>query len=258
MTQAIQSAQNPQVRHLKALMNDAKLRREEGVFLIEGPKLAADAMASGVTVLRAVLAPGAGLRAQLLKAGVDILELGEKAFDSVAGTDSPQGVILVAAMRPGTLPAPGAIRLAVAAERLQDPGNLGTLLRCALACAADAVYLGPGCADAYAPKTLRAASGAQWQLGVEVQAPLEARLSSLKAAGVQVLALDPRAKDLLWDMDLRVPSCFVLGSEGQGLGGALVEASTCAIKIAYPGKLESLNAGVSLSIALFEALRQRR
>jgi len=258
VTEPIQSAQNPQVKRLKALMNDASARKAAGVYLIEGPKLALEALSAGAKVIQAAISPACKIREELYKARVEALELGDNAFASVAGTESPQGVILVLELPKVEMPPLSGLRLALAAEKLQDPGNLGTVLRSAWACAVDALYLSEGCADAYGPKALRAAAGAQMHLKIESQSPLEKRLHGMKAAGIQVLALEPEAKTSLWDADLSKPSCFVLGSEGQGLSQALLRACSLPIRLEHPGKTESLNAGVSLSVALFEALRQRR
>lgn len=240
------------------MAGDPAARRDAGLFLIEGLKLAGEALRLKFKIRQAVLAPDCRMRDELLKSGVDLLELGDKAFAAVAGTESPQGVILVLELpRPALLP-DSKISLAVAAEKLQDPGNLGTLLRSAWACAADAVFLSPGCADAFAPKTVRAAAGAQLHLAIETQIDLGRRLTALASAGVQIFALEPQAKSSLWDADLTKATCFVVGSEGQGLSASLLKTCSKALRLDTPGKAESLNAGVSISIALFEALRQRK
>ena len=151
----------------------------------------------------------------------------------------------------------GLPKLAVAAEGIQDPGNLGTLLRSAWACGAERVLLGKGCADPYSPKVLRAAAGAQWQMALQDGLDLPQALLELGKQGAKVLGLDIRAKKGLWAQDLSGPLCLVVGAEGQGLSQACLQACSGSLKIEYPGTAESLNAGVSLSIALFEALRQR-
>lgn len=254
----IQSAQNPHVKRLKALMNDAKARKDAGIYLIEGPKLALEAIQSGAKIRIAAVSPACKIREELYKARVDMLELGENAFASAAGTETPQGVILEVELPKLEMPPAASLSLGIAAEKIQDPGNLGTVLRSAWACGVDGLYFSEGCADAFGPKALRAAAGAQMHLKIETQAPIEKRLHAMKAAGLQVLALEPEAKTSLWDIDLKKPSCFVLGSEGQGLSPDTLKACTQSIRLEHPGKTESLNAGVSLSIALFEALRQRR
>ena len=258
MTEPIQSAQNHLVKRLKELAQDASARREAGLYLIEGPKLCAEALAGGAKIRQAVATPEGPMRLALHEAGLDILELGEKAFASISDTQSPQGVMLLVEMRQGAMPDPSKLSLAVAAERLQDPGNLGAALRSAWACGAEAVYLGEGCADPYSPKAVRAAAGAQRLLAIETQVALPERLALLRKAGLQVLALEAGAKASLWDADLKKPTVLVLGSEGQGLSTEVLAACGGSLRLPYPGQTESLNAAVSLSLALFEALRQRQ
>jgi TrmH family RNA methyltransferase len=258
MASKIDSPQNPLIKRLRALADDPALRRREGLYIIEGPKLALEALKFGAPLRQALLAEGSPLKAAFEGAGVDVVELGERAFASLSDTESPQGVILLAEIPPFVPPDLSKLSLAVAVERLQDPGNLGTLLRSALAAGVDWVMLSEGCADFYAPKVLRASGGAQWQLAIEAQAPLEKRLKAMAAAGIGVYALDPHAKQGLWDTDLSKPACLLLGSEGQGLSPMLQKASRLSLRLDYPGQLESMNAAVSASIALFELLRQRR
>jgi TrmH family RNA methyltransferase len=224
---------------------------------LEGEKLALEALETDLEILAAAFSPQGGERGPFLKAGLEVLELSENAFKAASDTKSPQGILLELALPKSVLPAPGKLKLALAAERVQDPGNLGSLLRSAWAAGAQVVYLGDGCADPFSPKVLRSASGAQLRLAVEAKAPLLKRLKELEQAGVQCVALEPEAKLSLWQADFRKPSCLVLGSEGQGLSREILKACSVALRLEMPGNAESLNVAVAGSIALFECLRQR-
>ncbi|MES2201797.1 MAG: RNA methyltransferase [candidate division FCPU426 bacterium] len=247
---------NPKL--LKALAKDPEARRQEGLCLLEGPKMALEALQAGVSIKAWVIREGSVLPKELEKALSKLPRqvLGASFFDALSEVRTSQGILMAAQIPvPKPLETP---KLAVAAEVLQDPGNLGTLLRSAWAAGVDAVLLSQGCADPYSPKVLRAAAGAHWHLAIHANLDLGSALRGLAGRGVRVLGLDTRAKKGLWELELdKDPVCLVLGSEGQGLGTECLEACTETLKIVYPGKAESLNAGVSLSIALFEVLRQR-
>ncbi len=257
MPEIINARSHPKVKAWAALGSDPKARREQGSFLLEGDKLCADALESGAKARQAIFtATGAKGRAAdaAARKGVPVQMLGDLAFAALSDTRTPQGVALIVER-----PAPSGKKHAfcVAAEGLQDPGNLGTLLRSAWAAGCGAAYLSEGCADAFSPKALRAGAGAQLHLEIEGPCDLPDTLAQLKAAGLATLALDVLAKQSLWDCDLRQDLCLVTGAEGQGLSRATLAACGSALKLEYPGQAESLNAGVSISIALFEALRQR-
>jgi TrmH family RNA methyltransferase len=258
MAEIIQSTQNPLVKRARQLASDPGARRASGLVLVEGTKLVLEALKGRARVRQAIIGPGCAIRAELQRCGAEILEFGAKAFASVSDTENPQGALLFVERPALELPPPGRIRLAVAVEALQDPGNLGTVLRSAWACGADAVILSEGCADAYAPKAVRAAAAAQLHLAIEDRVPLAQRLAQWSAAGLRMVALEPEARNSLWDADLRGQVCFVVGSEGQGLSAAVSQACGPGFRLDYPGQTESINAAVCLSVALFEALRQRR
>jgi TrmH family RNA methyltransferase len=258
MAEILRSSHNPLLKRLKELATDSAARRAAGSTLVEGLKLAKDLLKAGAKPKEALLAEGLVLDGEwltLLK-GVPLRRVDSKQFKSVSGASTPQGLMLVLGIPElKEIPAP---KLAVAAEGIQDPGNLGTLLRSAWAAGVETVYLSKGCADAWSPKVVRAAAGAHWHVNVLTERALPDDFQRLIKQGVQVLGLDLDAKKSLWDCDLEKPSCLVVGAEGQGLSPDCLRACGMGVKIEYPGAVESLNAGVSLSLALFEALRQRR
>ena len=140
-------------------------------------------------------------------------------------------------------------------EDLQDPGNVGTIMRCAAAAGASHVLMTKGCAFAWSPKVLRAAQGAHFHLDIVENADVA---SVAAAFSGHVAAAMPRAERSLFDTDLRGPLLLLVGNEGAGLSAAAVAASTLQLAIPMPGGFESLNAASATAICLFEKVRQER
>jgi TrmH family RNA methyltransferase len=138
---------------------------------------------------------------------------------------------------------------------LQDPGNLGTLVRSAEAFGATGMILLPGTVSLWNAKTLRASSGSAFRLPVMVM-PADDAFSALREAGVQIFAAV--ARDGAGEVDLRGPSALLLGNEGAGLPGAWIARADALVTIPCPGAVESLNAAVAGSVLLYDAMRQRR
>ena len=171
----------------------------------------------------------------------------------LAGVPAPQGVFGVFRTPAHTLEEvrPGGRYLAL--EGVQDPGNVGTLLRSAAAFGFDAVLLGPGCAAPFSPKVLRASMGAAGRLPLGVCADLPAALGALRGRGVACLAAALYKARPLDAVGTQFPGgvCVVIGSEGQGLSDAAIAACSAAVRIPMTDRVESLNAGVAGSILLW-------
>jgi TrmH family RNA methyltransferase len=144
---------------------------------------------------------------------------------------------------------------AVLLDRIQDPGNLGTLLRSAAAAGFTTAHLSSGCASAWGPRALRAAMGAHFGMKLYEQCDL---LALLEASDIPVYATTSHGGDVLFDMEFEVGPCaWVFGNEGQGVDGAILKCSR-AVQIPQPGGEESLNVAAAAAICLFEVVRQRR
>jgi TrmH family RNA methyltransferase len=257
----IRSAANPSVRLLRALLQDARARREAGQAVVEGPHLCGEALSAGAALefwaspqalegrearKLLALAAQAGLKPRLLSAGL---------LKRLSELPAPQGYL--ARVRAEAPAWPETPTLCLALDGLQDPGNVGTLLRSAWAANAP-VLLGPACADPWSPKVLRASAGAVFHVPFRRVPELATELAAWARKGMRVLACEPHAARTLWDVDLRRSVCLVLGAEGSGLSPALRAVCSDSLRISHPGGAESLNVAVSGSIVLFEALRQRR
>lgn len=257
----IHSADNPAIRALGRLLDTSKERHARGLTVLEGPHLVAEGLRVGrVTELWAT--PEAlqsreapALLTQAGRSGIKARQLSASLLKRLNQLPAPQGWLAVA--KTEQTPVPSAPSLSLALDGVQDPGNMGTLLRAAWAAQA-AVILGPGCADPWSPKVLRSGSGAQFGVLFESVENLALRLQTMKRDGVQVLAAAPRAETTHWDSDLKGPSCLVLGAEGPGLSETVSQVCDQTIRIPYPGGAESLNVAMAGGLLLFEALRQRR
>jgi TrmH family RNA methyltransferase len=145
-------------------------------------------------------------------------------------------------------------RGAVLLDNLQDPGNVGSILRSAAAAGIAAVYCSPGTAFVWSPKVLRAGMGAHFGLEIHEQADLA---TLIRGAGVPVLATSSHADTTLFDADLRQPVAWLFGHEGQGVSADLLALATQRLAIPHLGEMESLNVAASAAICLFEQVRQK-
>jgi TrmH family RNA methyltransferase len=179
--------------------------------------------------------------------------LSDALFTALSTVDSPTGVIASIATPAGGPVAPDA-SLVLLLEDIQDPGNVGTLLRSAAAAGAGHVLMSARCAFAWSPKVLRSAMGAHFALNIVEGADLAGFLGHYRGASI---ALDVRAEASLYELDLVKPSAFLIGNEGAGLSDALSRTAKVRARIPMPGRVESLNAATAGSICLFEAVRQR-
>lgn len=278
LTGMIESASNPTVRLLQSLAS-AKGRREHGLFLAEGVRLINDALAAGKrpeiclyheeslrrtergkSLLRRLAELGARR-----DAGTSVQPASERAIAAAAGTQHPQGV--VAAFKiPQQAPEPRAegVPLVLVCDNVQDPGNLGTILRTAEAAGACAVLLSREAADPYNPKVVRAAMGAHFRLPVFPDLAWEQVSAALGVLGVPetaVFATDAGARLVYDAVDWRGPAALIVSNEAHGLtpeAASLAERSGGLVAIPMQGSAESLNAAIAAAVVLFEAARQRR
>ena len=255
MLKHISSAENPHYKHLKKIASSSRERRKSGQTLLDGVHLLNALADAGGTPDLIALKAGKAIDMEIeacLRRFPDTPRVifSEVLFDSLSPVEHPTGVLGLV-----TTPAPPKHRqqFCVLLEAIQDPGNLGTMLRTAAAAGVDAVYLSKGCAEVWSPKALRAGMGAQFALALYEHADLAVIASELKALVATSLA----AKHSIYDLDLSGPVAFVFGNEGAGLSDELLKAATHQVKIPMPGKVESLNVAAAAAVCLFECVRQR-
>ena len=252
------SRDNAAVKHLHALATSARERRKAGETLLDGAHLVQVALSRGQS-LRQIVVSDAGLAqaeiATLLAAAPDVaqLVLPDALFAHVSPVDSPSGVLAVMALpagQAGNSPTGDCVLL----DGVQDPGNLGTILRTAAAAGIAQVLLTPGCAQAWSPRVLRAAMGAHFLLHIDEGIDAAAALAGYPGA---ILATALQDATELFATDLRGPVAWLFGSEGQGLSEGIAALATGRVRIPMPGGMESLNVGVAAGVCLFEQVRQR-
>ena len=250
----ITSRENPRIKRACALRDSEKQRAAAGLFFAEGPKLCLE-LARGCRAAELyATAPALAHTPALAALSPAVVEITQPVAEKLAGTRSTQGVFALFET-PATDPAPllATARRILALEAVQDPGNVGTLLRSAAAFGFDAVLLGPGCAAPFSPKVLRASMGAAGRLPLGVCADLPAALGALRGRGVACLAAALYKARPLDAVGTQFPGgvCVVIGSEGQGLSDAAIAACSAAVRIPMTDRVESLNAGVAGSILLW-------
>jgi TrmH family RNA methyltransferase len=234
-------------------------RDAAGLFLAEGRQAVVEALADPDGV-REVFATEAAARthADLLAGSpVAVRLVTDKAAAGLSETVTPQGLVAVCARRDGPVPGFTARppRLAVALAELADPGNAGTVLRTADACGADAVVFGPGSADPYGGKAVRASAGSLFHVDVVRGAPLLPLVTAVQEAGGTVLAADGGGETALdeaaRDGRLTGPLLWLFGNEARGVPAELAAAADARVRIPMRGRAESLNLAAAAAICLY-------
>jgi TrmH family RNA methyltransferase len=254
----ITSAQNPKLKLARALMGRPKERRDANAFVAEGVRLVEEALAADwpfqfVLAGETLSERGGSLVARLQSNGIEVERVSSDLLNSVSETETSQGIIAVLNHSP--LPIPQSLNFILILDQIRDPGNLGTLLRAAAAAGAQAVFLPPETADAFAPKVLRAGMGAHFKLPIHAMG-WEAIQRICESAKLKVLLADMDGASC-WQTDLCAPLALIVGGEAEGASQQARNLANDKISIPMPGGIESLNAAVAGAILMFEVVRQR-
>lgn len=256
----ISSAQNPRVQHIRTLQARAKARREANAFVVEGVRLAEEVLTAGWHVKQGFYTAdlesrGMELVAALKAAGAEIEEVTDSVMEASSDTQTPAGLLLEVERR--VVPLAAAPDLVVILDRVNDPGNVGTLLRSAAAAGAHAALLAPGCVDPFAPKVLRGGMGAQLRLPV-LELDWQAIRDFLAQNSLDAMLAEANIGRPFDEVDLTRKLAFIVGGEANGPSPEARGLGAEPIQIRMPGQVESLNAATAGSLLLFEAVRQRR
>lgn len=251
------------VRRLRELIRDRRARRDEHVFVVEGPRVIAAALDRGASFESAYVGPRAErafapLVERIRDAGVSIEELKEGVLERIGDTVTPQPVIAVAPLSDVELDELPADGLVLVAASVRDPGNAGTLLRSAEAAGVSGVVFCGNSVDPHAPKVVRSSGGAVFGIPVvEAEDPVKV-LDALGRHGRRRLAAVAAGGDRFDRVDLTGRVAIVLGNEGAGLPPELVGHLDGSVTIPLVPPAESLNVGMAATVLAFEAARQRR
>jgi TrmH family RNA methyltransferase len=254
----ISSRDNPFFKSLQRISSSARERREAGQTLLDGAHLLRAYLDAGNKPLHLLINDQALQNAEivsLLDACSDVpqTQLDDALFAQLSELKTPNGLLTLIAIPPANVPV-SHCQFALLLEDIQDPGNIGSILRSAAAAGCDAVFLSQGCADAWSPKVLRAGMGGHFALSLHESADL---LQVAAEFTGKILSASLQAEKSLYDSNLRGKLAFAIGNEGSGLSPALLVAAAQHFIIPMPGKVESLNAAAATAVCLFEATRQR-
>ena len=256
----ITSPSNPLVREILK----EKKERTGNILIIEGRRLIEMALASGAHVDRVFFtdtfkSKNEAFLMQISGKSSGLIETSEHVLSKLADTETPQGIVAEVSHKSRKLQEVSlqGSPLIVVCDGIQDPGNLGTIIRTADAAGADAVVLLPGTCDPFLPKGIRSTAGSIFNLPVLFLKP-EALVEWLRKKSISLIVSDVHASGSIFDADMRRPLAFVFGNEAAGVSEYLKGKSDMRVSIPIPGKAESLNVATSAAICLYEAVRQRR
>ncbi len=256
---SVTSRDNPRFKTLKRWAHRGRARRASGLILLDGLHLLEAAAAARMaleTIVVAATARDKKEHADWLSAhdGIETLVVPDRLFAELSSTETPSGLLGFARLpelENGPLPSGDCVLL----DGLQDPGNLGTLLRTAAAAGIGQVLLSPACADPWSPKALRAGQGAQFLLDLHLHCDLAGFLAGYRGESIATL---PDAPQSLFTVPLSDSTAWIFGAEGQGVNPELIALARKKVSIPMPGKIESLNVAAAAALCLFEGVRRKK
>ena len=255
----IDSPANPRFRELRQLVDSSRERRKAGRSVLDGTHLVA-AYLEHVGPPQQIAVSRQGLENPEIRAllervrGADTVILGDALFKALSSVVAPTGILAVIET-PRARPIPPAMESCVMLEDLQDPGNLGSILRTCAAAGIGHVLLSRGSVQAWSPRVLRAAMGAHFALALYEGIDLVAVARDFRGKRIATQQRSPRT---LFDTDLSGGLAFLFGNEGAGLSAGLLAVADTVVSIPMPGKAESLNVAAAAAVCLFERVRQLR
>ncbi|MEM9135974.1 MAG: RNA methyltransferase [Cyanobacteria bacterium P01_F01_bin.42] len=255
------SRKNPLVKSFRKL-HQAKFRKQSRTCLLEGSNLIEAASHHQYPLEVVCWTPDWQSRHEALGAQIEtqaerIEVVSDEVLAAIATTQSPDGVAAIVPW-PTTTDLPQTIEgVGLVLETIQDPGNLGAILRSGSAACSTGLFLSSDCVALTNPKVMRASAGAWFQVPTYHPADLRQTLAGYQAQGVKIIATLSDASQPYWNLDYRQPSLILIGNEGKGLSKELIELADIQINIPVAAGTESLNAAIAASIILFEGQRQR-
>ena len=254
----ITSTSNQQMKNLSLLMKKAKARNEQGVFIVEGRKMAEEIPAGWLEKMYVSESFWKENEAFLL--GKEYEVVSDTVFKSVSDTQTPQGILCLVKTpeyKLEQLLAGDKTHLLIL-ESIQDPGNLGTMLRTGEGAGISGVIMNRTTVDLFNPKTIRSTMGSIYRVPFYVTQDLKETINTLKTQGISVYAAHLKGTLCYDEPDYKKPTAFMIGNEGNGLSDEIADCADTYIKIPMQGQVESLNAAISATLLMYETNRQRR
>ncbi|MBP5191891.1 MAG: 23S rRNA (guanosine(2251)-2'-O)-methyltransferase RlmB [Eubacterium sp.] len=275
------SVNNDRVKDITKLIKSAKRRRESRSFVAEGIRLVSEVPPEKLISLyieetfyekldksqdydESDFERGFRDRIMALIKAAEEKEsfflVNDAVMNKLSDTETPQGILAVVEMQDmeaENLLTDDDMPFIIVMDGLQDPGNMGTIIRTAEGAGVTGILISSDSVDPYSPKVVRAAMGALFRMKLCISTDLKEDISLLKEKGITVFGTHLSGKEF-YDEDFRIPSAFLIGNEGKGLKDDVAETADRLLRIPMKGRVESLNAGVSAAVVMYEVLRQRR
>lgn len=256
----ITSNTNQQIKNITALLKKSKARKEQGLFVVEGKKMFAEVPRDWLTGVYVAESFMAQEEHQALLDGIPFEVVSDSVFKIVSDTQTPQGILCLVKVPQYELPQliQGEKTHLLVLESIQDPGNLGTMLRTGEGAGITGVIMNETTVDLFNPKTIRSTMGSIYRVPYYVTHNLEQTIRVIKEQGVKVYAAHLKGNMQYDEPNYKKSTAFMIGNEGNGLSEEAANLADCYIKIPMEGKVESLNAAISASLLMYETNRQRR
>jgi RNA methyltransferase, TrmH family len=247
---------NPKLIDMRKALDQGTLTRE-GLLPVEGPKLLEEAQRSGLAIVSVFKRRGAGIPE--ISSTVPVYEVDPSVFKSIQSTETSQGVIALVRLRQYTLPEilNANNPLIVVLARLQDPGNVGTILRVAESFGAAGCLASTETASVLNSKTVRASAGSVFRMPHVWNVDLKQTMVTLKTSKIHVIGMSPSAVDTVDWWNWRKPAAIMVGNEGNGLSDEEVRMCDALLRIPHRPTVQSLNSAIAVSVVLYEAYKQR-
>lgn len=257
----INSTANKQVRRVANLRKKARARREEGLYVAEGIRMCRELPPEDVEIVYATeaFAGEAGHKEMLKPFPLELVS--EDVMKVMADTQTPQGILALARQKHSTLEdilSQKKAPLLIILETLQDPGNLGTILRAGEGAGITGIIMDQTTADIYNPKVIRSTMGSICRVPFVYTEDLNQACMQIKEKGIKLFAAHLKGERSYDQVNLEGPCAFLIGNEAAGLKEETAALADARVKIPLEGRVESLNAAVAASVLMFEAARQRR
>lgn len=262
----INSSDNGTIKHVRELKKK-KYRQKYSEYIVEGIRIIRDALASNKKIQYILfdeklytVAGGEALLNDLMGNNIKIYEIPNKIYMNLSDTQNPQGIMAILPMEDYDLDhvLDDSKDLFLVLDRVQDPGNLGTIIRTADAAGFSAVILAKGCVDLYNLKTIRSTMGSIFHFPIIQGDETMDIIKKLKSKDIKIVSTSLETEKYYDEVNYNERTAFIIGNEANGVLEEVLECSDELVKIPMMGKAESLNASIAASIMMYEAVRQKR
>lgn len=257
--------QNPIIKEIKTL-KEKKYRKYKKLFSVEGLRFVEEALNGEAEIIRVIVSEQfvESLHSKkvleiIQERGIDAFTIPDKLFMEISDTQNPQGILAVvkkAKYSIDDIMAKDGFVLIL--DAIQDPGNMGTIIRTADAAGAAGIIISSGCAELYNPKTLRSTMGSIFHVPLVTSNDLVKTITDIKSRGIKVYASHLDAGKNLFELDMKGNIAIIIGNEANGISKEVLSCADVLVKIPMIGRAESLNASIAAALLMYEAVRARQ